>query len=187
AADAALDGARIAVTVGDHPLEHGDVRLQVFGHAVFGQGDGTACSGTLGGGVRQFERLLDGEIFQAFDFEDAAVEDVLLAGLLDGQQAFFDRLQRNRMHQVTQGDARLALALEAHQYGFRHVQRHNASRGSKGNETRAGREGNAQRETRVRVAAGADGVRQQHAVQPGVDDAVARTQRNTATVHDEVR
>jgi hypothetical protein len=40
----------------------------------------------------------------------------------------------------------------------------------------AGRERNADREPRVRVAAGADGVRQQHAVEPAVDDAVARTQ-----------
>ena len=39
----------------------------------------------------------------------------------------------------------------------------------------------------MRVAAGADGVRQQHAVQPAVNNAVARTQRYTATVHDEVR
>jgi hypothetical protein len=39
----------------------------------------------------------------------------------------------------------------------------------------------------VRVAAGADGVGQQHAVQPGVDDAVARTQGHAAAVHDEVR
>ena len=39
-----------------------------------------------------------------------------------------------------------------------------------------GREGDADRETGVRVAAGANGIRQQQTVQPGVDDAVARTQ-----------
>jgi hypothetical protein len=37
----------------------------------------------------------------------------------------------------------------------------------------------------VRVAAGADGVGQQHAVQPRVDHAVARTQRDTAAGADE--
>lgn len=36
------------------------------------------------------------------------------------------------------------------------------------------------------VTAGTDGIRQQHTVQPGVDHAVARTQRDTATVHNEV-
>ncbi len=39
----------------------------------------------------------------------------------------------------------------------------------------------------MRVAASADGVRQQHAVQPAVDDAVAWTQGHTAAGHDEVR
>ena len=71
---------------------------------------------------------------------------------------------------------RLQLALEADQHRFRHVQRHDAGGGGKGDQPGTGREGNADRETGVRVAAGADGIRQQQAVQPGVDDAVARTQ-----------
>ena len=37
------------------------------------------------------------------------------------------------------------------------------------------------------VTASTDGIRQQHTVQPGVDYAITRTQRHTATVHDEVR
>ena len=37
----------------------------------------------------------------------------------------------------------------------------------------------------MRVTAGTDGIRQQQAVQPGVDDAVARTQGNTTAVGDE--
>jgi hypothetical protein len=41
---------------------------------------------TLGRGVGQFERLLDLQVRQAFDFEDAAGEDVLLALLGHGQQ-----------------------------------------------------------------------------------------------------
>jgi hypothetical protein len=50
--------------------------------------------------------LFDLEIRQTFDFEDAAGEDVLLALLLDGQQAGLDGVQRNGVDQVTQGDAR---------------------------------------------------------------------------------
>jgi hypothetical protein len=67
----------------------------------------------------------------------------------------------------------LQLALEAHQHGFRHVQRHHAGGGGEGHQAGAGREGDADREAGVRVAAGADGVGQQQAVQPGVDHAVA--------------
>ncbi|VTN14076.1 Uncharacterised protein [Raoultella terrigena] len=37
------------------------------------------------------------------------------------------------------------------------------------------------------VTAGTDGVRQQHTVQPRVDNAIARTQRDAAAVHNEVR
>ncbi|MNE30997.1 hypothetical protein D3C80_1245410 [compost metagenome] len=37
------------------------------------------------------------------------------------------------------------------------------------------------------VTAGTDSIRQQHAVQPRVDNTIARTQRDAATVHDEVR
>jgi hypothetical protein len=49
--------------------------------------------------------LFDLQIGQTFDFEDAAGEDVLLALLLDGQQAGLDGVQRDRVDQVTQGDA----------------------------------------------------------------------------------
>ncbi|MPN32649.1 hypothetical protein SDC9_180129 [bioreactor metagenome] len=37
------------------------------------------------------------------------------------------------------------------------------------------------------VTTGTDGIRQQHTVQPGVDHAITRTQRNTAAVHNKVR
>ena len=100
--------------------------------------------------------------------------------------AVFDRLHGDGVYQVTQGDARLAFALEANQNRFRHVQRHNAGSGSKGYQARARGEGDAHGETGMGVTTGTDSVRQQHAVQPGVDDAVTRTQGHTATVHDEV-
>ncbi len=91
------------------------------------------------------------------------------------------------MNQVTQRDARLHLALETNQYRLRHVQRHNASGCGEGDQAGTGREGDAHREAGVRITAGTDSVRQQHAVQPAVDDAVARTQGNAAAGHDEVR
>ena len=91
------------------------------------------------------------------------------------------------MNQVAQGDARLALAFETHQNGFRHVQRHDARSSGEGHQARTGRERNAQREAGVRVTASTHGIRQQHAVQPAVDDAVAGAQRDATTVHDEVR
>src|SRR5690606_272203 len=154
-----LQGAGIAVAFADHPAQQGDVGAQVLGDCVFGELDGTAGSGTFGRGVGQFEGLFNGQVVQTFDFQDAAGEDVLPALLLDGQHAFLNGVVGDGMDQVTQGDARLHFALEAHQYGFRHVQRHDASGGSEGYQTGTGREGDAHREAGVRVATGADGVR----------------------------
>ncbi|CCK01062.1 hypothetical protein BN129_881 [Cronobacter sakazakii 701] len=91
------------------------------------------------------------------------------------------------MHQIAKRNARLHLAFKAHQHRFRHIERHHAGRGSERHQARARRERNPDRETGVGVPPGADGIRQQHTVQPGVDHAVARTQRHTAAVHDEVR
>ena len=73
------------------------------------------------------------------------------------------------------------------QHGFGHIERHDAGGSGKGDQTGTGREGDADRETGVRVAAGTDGIRQQQAVRPGVDDAVARAQRNAAAGADEAR
>src|SRR5690606_9867475 len=52
--------------------------------------------------------------------------------------------------------------------------------------TRTGREGNTNREAGVRVTTGTHGVRQQHAVQPAVDDTVTRTQGNATAGHNKV-
>ena len=59
-------------------------------HRLFRQLDGATRSRALGRGIGQLERLLDCQVVQAFDLEDAAREDVLLAFLLDGQQTFLD-------------------------------------------------------------------------------------------------
>ncbi|CAJ1827590.1 hypothetical protein LMCDFJHI_02070 [Aeromonas salmonicida] len=185
--DTAGDGARVAVAFGQHPFQHDDVGLEVLGDRRLIQLDGATGRGTLGTGVSQLERLLHLQGRQTFDLEDTAGEDVLLARFLDGQQPFLDGGIRDGMNQVTQGDARLQLALEAHQHGFRHVQRHHAGRGGKGHQTGARREGDADGETGVGVTTGTYGIRQQHAVQPGVDDAITRTQAHTTAIHDEVR
>ncbi len=146
-----------------------------------------AGGGALGRRVGQFERLFDLQVRQALDLEDATGEDVLLALLLDRQQTLADRVQRDRIDQVAQRDARLQRALEAHQHRFRHVQRHHAGGGGERHQAGAGREGDADREAGVAVAASADGIGQQQAVEPGVDDAVARTQADAATRADEAR
>ncbi len=86
----------------------------------------------------------------------------------------------NGVDQIAQGDAGLHLALEADQHRFGHVERHHAQRGGEGHQAGAGREADADGEAGVGVAAGADGVGQQHAVEPGVDNAVARAQGDAA-------
>ncbi len=181
-----LQGTTVAVAFSNHPLQQHDVRGQILFDWRLVQLNGTARSRTLSGSIGQFERLLHFQIRQTFDLEDAAREDVFLTFLLNGQQALFDRVQRDGMHQIAQGDARLHFAFETHQNGFRHVQRHDAGRRGKGHQTRTRREGDPNRETGMGVTAGTDGIWQQHTVQPGVDHAIARTQGNTATVHDEV-
>ncbi len=114
----------------------------------------------LGGSIGQFERLLDLQIRQPLDFQDPAVEDVLLALLLDGQQALPGWRHRDGVDEVAQRDARLHCALEADKHRFRHVERHHARGRGKGDQARAGRERDADREARMAVAARADRVRQ---------------------------
>src|SRR5471030_3183567 len=184
---ATFQGTCIAVAFADHPAQQGDVGVQVLGDRVFRQLDGATGSRAFGRGVGQLESLFQRQVVQAFDLQDATGEGVLLAFLLYGQQASLDRVVRNGVNQITQGDARLHFAFEAHQDRFRHVQWHDASGCGERDQTGTGRERDAHRETGMGVATGADGVRQQHAVQPAVDDAVAWTQRYTATGHDEVR
>eukprot|EP00906_Rhabdomonas_costata_P002448 RCo003891 len=91
------------------------------------------------------------------------------------------------MYQITQGDTWLQFAFEAYQYRFRHIQRHHTGRGGKRYQTRTSRERNTDRETGMRVTTSTHGIRQQHTVQPAMDNTITRTQCNTATVHDEVR
>ena len=184
---ATLQSAWVAIAFRDHPAQHHDVGTQVFSYRFFRQVDGTTGGRTLSRGVRQFERLFNRQVFQTFDFQNTAGEFVDLTFLLNGQDALFDTVQRNGVHQIAQGDTRLHLAFEAHQHRFRHIQWHNTGRCGERHQTRTRREGNTHREAGVGVTTGTHRVRQQHAVQPGVDDTVARTQCHTATGLDKVR
>ena len=100
--------------------------------------------------------------------------------------ARLDRVERNGMHEVTQCYTGLHGALKANQHALGHVERHHAGGRRKRDEAGARRERNTNRETGVTVAAGADGIGQQHAVQPRVNDAVTGTQRNAAARRHEV-
>ncbi len=183
--DAALQSAAVLVAVGRHPLQQGHVRAGVLDHRLLGEAHRAGGGGTFGRGVGQLERLLDLQVGQALDLEDGAGEDVLLALLLDGQQPLLDGHIGNGVDQIAQRDAGLHGALEADQHGFRHVERHHAGGGGEGDEAGAGREGNAEREAGVGIAAGAHRVGQQHAVEPRMDDAVAGTQGDAAALGDE--
>jgi len=187
----ALDAPRqrlgVLVAVGDHVLHQHDVAVEVFDHRLGVELDRAAGGRALGAGVGQLKRLLDLELGQAFDFEDAAREDVFLARFGHRQQSGLDGVERDGVHQVAQRHAGLHLALEAHQHRFGHVQRHDAGGGAKGHQTGAGREADADREAGVRVAPGAHGVGQQQAVEPAVDHAVAGAQRHAAAAADEGR
>jgi hypothetical protein len=60
----------------------------------------------------ELKRLLHLQVGQTFDFQNAAGEDVLLALLGNGQQTGLDGVQRNRIDQITQGDAGCILPLK---------------------------------------------------------------------------
>ena len=119
-------GACVGITISDHVLHEHDVGLEVFLHRLFVELDRATRSRALGRRVRQFKRLFHFEVGQAFDFQNTARELVDLASLGHGQQTLLDRVQRNGVHQVAQGHARLHLAFETHQDGLGHVQRHHA-------------------------------------------------------------
>ena len=184
--DAARQGAGIAVTAGNHVFEQRHIAAQVFAHGVDAELDRAASAGAFRSGVGEFEGLLQLEIGQAFNLHDAAVEDVLLAGFLHREEPFLDRHIRNGIDHITQGDAGLKFAAEAHQHRFRHVEWHGADGRGEGHQTGACGEGDAQGESGVAIAAGAHGVGQQHAVEPAVDDAVAGAQGHSAAVAHEV-
>jgi len=77
-----------------------------------------------------------------------------------------------------------ATGAQSHQHRFRNLKRHNAQRRRKRYQPDpAGKLIPAK--TRVAVGAGAERVGQDHAVDPAMDDAVARAQRDSAALDDE--
>ena len=185
--DAAADGSGVCIALGDHVFQQHDVAVDVLDHWLFVQVHGTTGGAALGRSVGQLKGLLHLQIGQAFDFQNAARENVFLALFLNGEQPFFDRVQRNGVHQITQCDAGLHLAFEAHQDALGHVQWHHAGGCGKGHQTRTRWEADTHWEAGVAVATRAHGVGQEHAVEPRVNDAVARLQADAAAVADELR
>ncbi|OIQ79065.1 hypothetical protein GALL_392070 [mine drainage metagenome] len=178
--DAAAQRAAILVAAGDHVLHQRDIGIEKLDHRFRIEPHRAAVGGTLGGGVGKLERLLHLEVRQAFDLQDAAIEHVLLARLANGEIAVLDRGIGNGVDQVAQSDAGLHGAGETHQNRLRHVQGHGAHGGGESHQAGTGRERDADGEPGVRVAASAHGVGQDHAVEPGMDHAVARTQAHPA-------
>ena len=164
--DTAFQSARILIAVGNHVFHQHNIGFHVLDNRLFVELHGTACSRTFGRRVSQFKGLFHFQIRQAFDFEDAAGEDVFLTGFGNSQQTLFNRVQRNGVHQIAQGYARLQFAAEAYQYRLRHIKRHYTCGCCESNQAGAGRERNTDRETSVAVAAGTDCIRQQQAVEP---------------------
>ena len=154
-ADAPRQGTGITVALGDHPLQQRDVGPQVLPHRPLSQLDGAPCRRALCRSIRQLERLLALQVRQSLDLQDAAVEDVLLALLLHGEQSLLDGVVGNGVHQVPQRDPRLHLPREAHQHGLGHVQRHHSGGRGKGHQPGARGEGDAQREAGVGIPPGA--------------------------------
>ena len=184
--DAASDGAHVGVAGSDHPLQHGDVAVDVLDDRLFVQVNRATACAALSGCIAQFKRLLHLQIGQAFNLQNAAREDVDLALLGHRQQTSLDGVQRNGVDQIAQRHAVLHLAFEAHQNTLRHVQRHDACGRAKRDQARACGEADADGEAGVAVAARAHRVGQQHAVEPTVDDAVAGSQRYTTACADEI-
>ena len=147
--DATQQGALVFVAVGDHVFHQHDVAGEVFLDRRRVELDGATGGGTFGRRVGQLKRLLDFQIGQAFDFQDATREHVDLADLGHRQQTGLDRVQRNGMHQVAQGHAGLHFTFEAHQHRLGHVQRHHAGGGAKRHQTGASGEADADGETGV--------------------------------------
>ena len=57
--DAASDGARIGITVGDHRFKERDIRVQILDHRRLIQRDRATRGAALGGGIGQLKGLLN--------------------------------------------------------------------------------------------------------------------------------
>ena len=147
--DAAAQRAFVFIAVGDHPLQHHDVAVDVPDDRLFVQAHRAAGGRAFGRGVGQLGRLARPSGRAGLDFQDAAREDVLLPCLATVSRPClmaYSGIALTRSRSVTPG---CILPFEAHQHRFRHVQRHHAGRRGEGHQARAGGERNADREARA--------------------------------------
>ena len=135
---ATLQGPGVLIAVVYHPAQQCDVALEVLNDRLFIQANAAAARGSLGGGIGEFKRLLDLEVWQAFNFKNAAREDVLFAFFRHGEITALKCRIRDGVNQVSQGDTRLHLALETYQHRLRHIEWHNAGGGCKSHQAGTG-------------------------------------------------
>ena len=186
AGNTTLEGAGITISLGNHPLEHDDIGLQILLNGILIELDGTSSSTALGTGVGKLKGLLALELGKALDLQNAAREDVLLTLLGHSQQSHLLGSVRNGLDKITEGHTGLHLTRKANKDRLGHVQGHNAGSSSKRHKARSSGERNANGEPSVRITTGTDSVGNEHAVQPGVDDAITRPKTDTATGADKV-
>jgi hypothetical protein len=105
--DAPLERARVAVALGDHPLEHRDVRREVLGDGRLVELDRAAGGRALGRGVGELEGLLALEVAEALDLEDAPEKTLILPCFSTVSRPRCLRCVRDGVHEVAQRDARL--------------------------------------------------------------------------------
>lgn len=75
----ALQRLAIAIAFGDQPLQQHNIAFDTVDNRHAVELYGASCRRALGGGGGEFERLLNGEVFQTFDLQDAPREDVFLS------------------------------------------------------------------------------------------------------------
>src|SRR5690606_13583623 len=81
---------------------------------------------------------------------------------------------RDRVHHVAQSDARMHLSLKTYEYAFGHVEGNHTERTRKRHQARPSGEGNPERKASMAVSTCADFIREQHTIEPTVDDAISR-------------
>mmetsp|Transcript_9394 Transcript_9394/g.17930 ORF Transcript_9394/g.17930 Transcript_9394/m.17930 type:complete len:528 (+) Transcript_9394:888-2471(+) len=154
--------------------------MQVFNDGFFIQLDGATSGGSFGRSIRQFKGLFTFQVGKTFDFQNTSRKDILLALLFRSKESHLNGRVGDGLDQITEGDTGLHFSVELNEDRFGHVQRHDTRGGRKGHETRTSGKGNTNGETSVRITTGTDGIRQEHAVEPRMNDTITRTQTDTA-------
>ena len=115
--DAPLQGVPVLVALGDHPLHQGDVGVHVLDDRFLVQAHGAAGGRALGRGVGQLEGLLDLQVWAGPRSPGCGREKMFFLPFFSTvSRPCLDGVVGDGVDQVAQGDARLHLALEAHQH-----------------------------------------------------------------------